>query len=249
MMVQTFDDMLAHQTTKSARIEVWVRACVELPFYVIKEALNSTGENRVSKPSFINKRFVIIVSLLIVLLGLFFSRNWVLSNFLPNVVAQATKGSSVQMLETHNYMIEKPFETLADAQVEPWHRCSNIARQGIKINFACDTSYNLRFKLNQTEQGKTDTLRRVQAIEKKLEATGYKAGSNGVTLYSLISGTYEGKDYTPDAFYQRNTAVSNCMFDTSIAYSNPSDPAVSMQLLCSRLVAPLGGVNIESKPF
>jgi hypothetical protein len=56
------------------------------------------------------------------------------------------------------------------------------------------------------------------------------------TFSFLIDGTYQSKDYSPDAYYEKVTGNYDCTFDTMIAYANPHPPAINSTLMCVRTV-------------
>lgn len=90
--------------------------------------------------------------------------------------------------------------------------------------------------LPQDAVGKQDTLESAKSVESMLRKQGYRSGNNGVTISSLIEGAYQGKDYSPDAYYEKNVGESVCIFSTRIAYANPKPAAVNIALSCIREV-------------
>ena len=73
-------------------------------------------------------------------------------------------------------------------------------------------------------------------LQAKLASSGWQGGSNGVTLTSLIDGIAQGKDYSPDAYYEKVVGNNDCVFDTMIAYSNPQQPAIRATFSCDRTI-------------
>ena len=67
-MVQTLDDMLSDQKTRSGRSTVWLRLLFELPINIIEENLSSVGGISVNKLTRItNKQYLYIVLALLVI--------------------------------------------------------------------------------------------------------------------------------------------------------------------------------------
>lgn len=234
-MVQTLEDLLEEATTSLDRTAVWLRVIAETPLSVIRENVNNIGEGNVSKFMKIsNKRLVIGgVSLAILVMGFAIGveRNSIVSGVADILYANPIRSLTIKQ----NNTLANPFGRFGGHTPKPTKQCSVGPTSGIKMQIACGATSQAYTKLGQSTADKARVLSSVAAVTAALQAAGYHSGSNGVTLSSLVTGTYAGKDYSPDAFYEKVIGKDVCVFDTTIAYSNPAQPAINMNLSCSRI--------------
>jgi hypothetical protein len=248
-MVQTLADMLDDQPDTVGRWMVWLRVGIELPLSALQETITSRGENTVDKLSFVNNKRLLAGSVVAVAIILsFVFHGWVQGSATPYVTGLFYRHGLQTKVEDQNKAIGQPFEALASKDFNPTSTCGKSLTSGLKVRVECNSQYMTSFKVGQSTAQKAHMLQAAQITEEKLKTAGYTAGSNGVTLTSLIEGTYEGKDYSPDAFYQKTIGSTTCTFDTNIAYSRPSQPALTMILACSRSIHVFGKISDAVQP-
>jgi hypothetical protein len=152
-------------------------------------------------------------------------------------------GNSIRKLTVmQSSELSNPLVLLGGAAPKFTRRCV-VGPSGLQPEIDCTVSSQTYLKLGQSNVDKTAILNATSAITKALKAEGYQSGSNDVTLTSLVAGTYEGRDYSPDAFYRKVIGKDACMFDTQIAYANPAQPAIHTDFSCGRSLYMFG------KPF
>lgn len=174
-----------------------------------------------------------VLAVLVLLLAATWGRGFIVSN-----VAKLFYLKPVQrMIVERDAELANPFHTFGMNTLDKASSCHMTAATFISTQVECTSSAHGFVKLSDN---KDETVKKAQALETALEKQGYKAGSNGVTFMSLVAGTYEGKDYSPDAFYQKLDGPYMCIFDTTIAYANPAPKAISMDLSCRRTIEILG---------
>ena len=190
--------------------------------------------NKLTKLS--NKQLLMsggILAVLILLMAATWGRGFIVSN-----VARVFYLKPVQqMIVKRDGELANPFHTFGMDTLEKTSSCHVTAATFISTQVECTSSAHGYVKLSDN---KDETVQKARALEATLEKQGYKAGSNEVTFTSLVAGTYEGKDYSPDAFYQKIDGPYMCVFDTTIAYANPAPRAISMDLSCRRTLEILG---------
>jgi len=190
--------------------------------------------NKLTKLS--NKQLLVgggLLAVLILLMAATWGRGFIVSN-----VARVFYLKPVQrMIVERDAELANPFHTFGMDALEKASSCHVTAASFISTQVECAASAHSYARLSDN---KDETIQKAQALEAALEKQGYKAGSNGVTFASLVAGTYEGKDYSPDAFYQKIDGSYMCIFDTTIAYANPAPKAISMDLSCRRTLEILG---------
>ena len=196
-----------------------------------------------------NKRLIIGASvaglLVIVALGLTL-RNPIRTRLVPNVVGVFYRQGVSQTLEDQNRSLNDPMARLLGSI--PLHKtsCYSQQLQGIHSELGCQAGYQAIRKLSGSETDKTTMMKTVATIESQLQARGYHHGQNGVSLTSLVDGTYKGIDYTPDAYYEKVIGQYDCVFDTSLAYANPQPPAIRVSMWCDRTFNFLGAPKGET---
>ena len=241
-MVQTLQDMLDDNESSMERVAIWLRITTELPLSVLKENINNIGEGGMGKLVTISNKRLVISGISIVIAGIIATVGlW--RNALVDGVANVTYGSSLRTLvATQNRQLGNPFTRFAGSYPKPTSECAIGPSNAISMHVDCEATAQTYVKLGQSSADKTKVLDSVQVVSNVLKAEGYQSGSNGVTLTSLVTGTYVGKDYSPDAFYQKVVGADTCVVDTVIAYANPAQPAINMNINCDHTV------NIFGKP-
>ena len=232
-MMQTLEDILDETNTALDRMVVWIRIMVETPLTALRENANNLGENGMSKLANVsNKRltmaaFVIVVLLLGTTVGL--EKDTIMSQ-----AANLLYGNSIRKLTiAQDSEISDPVALLGGEASNLTRQCT-VGPTRFQPEIDCAVSTQAYFKLGQSSTDRTEVLNATSIIAKALKADGYQSGSNNVTLTSLVAGTYQGRDYSPDAFYQKVIGKDTCMFNTQIAYANPAQPAIHMDLSCGR---------------
>lgn len=247
-MVQTMADMLENQPNKTARGLLWIRTGLNLAYTIVQENITNLGENNVNKPTltkplFTYKRLSIVLAAIILLMvGALHTR--IQANIAP-VLAKPFYMKSVKttMLD-QSAALKGPMVLLYGESPggvpKEKNNCNAGTVQGIHTQVICQSTLDGYTKLPQDAAGKQRVTTNVQVIEAALKANGYTAGSNDVTLTSLVMGTYEGKSNSPDAFYEKVTGDYDCIFDTNVAYSDPKPAAIHSSFSCARTVNVLG---------
>jgi hypothetical protein len=240
-MVQVLDDLLADETEFFGKFLVWVRVGSELPMSIVQENINNKMGIKTMNTKILKKhrRAIELAAVFLLAVLLTLSLGWLRTHVLPPVTGVFYRHGLQTTFDAQNQAIGDPIRSLSGKESKKSYHCVFYSGASISTEIGC--SYNMAsyFKLGDATK-KEETLAKVATIEKRLSSEGYKAGTNGVTLTSLVSETYEGKDYSPDAFYQKVTGKNHCVFDTYIAYSNPATPALGMSLECTRTVNILG---------
>jgi hypothetical protein len=241
-MVQTLQDMLDNCETPQSRALVWLRVSLEMPLSALQENISNGGEKGMKKLAFTSDKRLrrdigfIIAAILIVVIGLGHDRILAgTDNILYGRSIHATTASE-------NVRIGDPFQLLTGTSPKFISGCMTQSMYASKPEVNCTSTAQAYTKLGQTAADKAKVLNEVATITSALKAQGYTAGSNNVTLMSLVAGTYKGIDWSPDAAYMRNIGKDSCLFDTTIAYSNTAhqQPAIHMSLFCDRILAPFG---------
>jgi hypothetical protein len=245
-MVQTMTDMLNDQPNKAARALIWLRTGFNLAFTIVQQNIMTLGEHTVNKPTkpiFTYKRLSIVLAGLLLLMTVALHAH-IQSNLASLLVRPFYSRGVKTMLLKQNEVLQSPmtrlYGGLPDGVPKAKSGCTTGLVQGIHTSVPCQSTMQAYTKLDQSSVGKQTVGANVQTIEAALKANGYRAGSNDVTLTSLVMGTYEGKDYSPDAYYQKTVGPYACAFDTTVAYSNPSQPAIRSTFWCARTVSILG---------
>jgi hypothetical protein len=202
--------------------------------------------NKQTKQSFYsNKTFIVVASFLLLILLLFFLRGWFRATVIPKTSSLFYINSVQNTLASENTDLQYPFNQLGLTSSPSKSTCNLEVAQSISTEIDCGVSIQSYAKLPSNKSGQTSIEAKAQSIQNLLSSMGWKGGSNGVTLTSLIDGTYQGKDYSPDAYYEKVIGNDDCVFDTMIAYANPQPPAISSTLSCDRTVNILGTPNGE----
>lgn len=239
-MLQTLQDMLDDNSDSLGRAMIWLRVAAETPLSILKENSNNIGEKSMNKLATISNKRLLIggvsvgVVLLVAAIGIW--RNNIVSGVATLVYASSVRSTTIDQKNK----LGDPFVKLTGANPKVTNSCSTWRSGAFAMQVSCATSIQAYTKLDQSAEGKTKALQSVEAVTAALKQQGYQAGSNGVTLESLVAGTYEGKDYSPDAAYQKTVGKDVCLFDVTVAYSNPATPAINMTLSCGHAVYPFG---------
>jgi hypothetical protein len=238
-MVQVLDDLLAEETSTLGRIIVWLRVGSELPVSIIQENIHTIEGKATHKPVLGNsRRPIIIITASLAAVMLLTSSEWLRIHVLPDAAGVFFHRNIVRTFDAQSQAIGDPM-SLAGASPPATYSCDVLAMQGASTEIGCQASSELYIQL-ASAGSKSSVMDKVTAVEADLKQAGYKPGGNGVTLTSLVGGTYEGKDYSPDAFYQKIAGKYHCILDTQVAYSNPAPPAIHMQQRCTRTINILG---------
>ncbi len=239
-MVQTLQDMLDETDSSLARMSVWLRVAIEIPLSALKENVNAIGEGGMNKLTKIsNKRLVIGgVAVLVLVAGIAIGMGRY--SIAGGTASIFYERSLHNVAVAQNSALSHPLTALSGRTATFTDECAAVPTNNIKMEINCEASERMYTKLGQSTADKATMLQSVSEVAAALKEEGYQSGSNGVTLTNLVVGTYEGKDYTPDAFYEKFIGKVVCTFDTSIAYANPGQPAINISLGCSRLLDPFG---------
>jgi hypothetical protein len=240
-MVQTLADMLDDQPNSSGRLTVWLRASTELPVGITQQNITSAGETMNKLATISNKRLAVGAGAVVVLAVLFGLHSWLGNTVIPKTTGVFYSHSVGQTLANQNLALADPMEKLYGKLGQTISECRSQAPKGIPLAVDCSAALQGYAVLPQDDAGKQRVLSEVRTIEAAIKDHGYHGGSNGVTLSSLVAGTYQGKDYSADAYYE--TVIDHrysCVFDTTIAYANPKPAAISSRLWCTRTVNLLG---------
>lgn len=240
-MLQVYDDLLAEQSGVFKRISVSFRVMSELPLSILQENNNTIGalimkHNLYQK----NKKLIIGSCILLILIALPFGVVWSRRNVLPGMTGMFVKNDIQEISKRQYSELGSPMSQFDGNNIEKSFSCRLDAYQGIHSQIGCSDSSEKIIELSQGESKKA-TVAKAKEIEDKLLESGYIAGTNGVTFSGQVTGTYEGVDYSPDAFYQK--VVDNayhCLFSSYIAYSNPDKPKIRIVMSCSKTVNILG---------
>jgi hypothetical protein len=174
--------------------------------------------------------------LVVVIIAGFISRGWVRTTFIPKTAGLYYVNKVQSMTEIQNTDLQLPFNKLGFSTISNHSTCSLEIAQSISTQIDCYSNKQSYTKLPNNSIGKINLESSAQTLQTLLKTKGWTGGSNGVTLTSLIDGTYQGRDYSPDAYYEKVVGDYDCVFDTMIAYSNPQPPAINSSLSCDRTV-------------
>jgi hypothetical protein len=248
-MVQVLDDLLAEEASVTARTAVWLRVYSELPYSIIYENISNLGDDRMSKLNKLNKlngrfskRTVGLTVGVVLIVALVFAHGWIRNTALPKIAGQFYKHGVTSQLANQDLALGSPFETLLGGTPKTEYNCSTYATQSFHTQVGCE-ALRSKYVVLSNVGSRQEVVDAAIKIEAKLKVQGFQGGNNGVTLTSLVSGTYEGKDYSPDAFYQKVSGQYACVMDTNIAYGNPAPAAINMRLWCDRTFNIFGQPN------
>jgi hypothetical protein len=240
-MVQTLADMLDDQPDKRRQLVVWLRASSELPVAIAQQNVTSIGEKAMNKlATTSNKRLAIIAGIVVAVTLVMSIHNWINHTVIPNTTGVFYRHGIATMLADQNRKLTNPMLQLYGSLSPSRFDCDGQALRGIPMTVNCTSTLQAYSKLPQDDAGKQRILKNVASIEAALTAQGYHGGGNGVTLGSLVGGTYEGRDYSADAYYEKVFGHYDCIFDTMIAYGNPQPAAIRTQFWCTRTINLLG---------
>jgi hypothetical protein len=195
------------------------------------------------KPVYTTWPFITLGCIIIIFLSVFVSRGWLRVTVIPKGLTPFYSSSVKSTLNSENVSIHKPLSTLGSKIESKATTCSLEEAQGIHTEIDCYAQIQTYTQIQNSI--KSDIELWAQAEQDYLVSNGWKSGSNGVTLTSLIDGIYQGKDYSPDAFYEKVIGSNDCIYDTMIAYANPQPPAINTMLSCSRTINVLGSPKDE----
>ncbi len=232
--------MLDDQPDDYERSLIWLRVSIELPLSIAQQNITTIGGNAMNKlTSISNKKLALrvtaVVGVALVLLIVIF-RVPIQRTLLPNTVGMFYRHGLNKVLSGQNANIADPFMAVAGDPPHTTYGCYLVGASGIKTRIGCESRYQMYTVLGQSAADKAKNVEAAKRVGAALKSQGYEAGSNGITFESLVAGTYNGKDYSPDAYYQKTVGNNRCIFDTQIAYSNPKQPAINMMLTCNRTI-------------
>jgi hypothetical protein len=191
-------------------------------------------------------RWITLAGCVVVLIvALFLGRGWVRFALIPDAATPVYNHSIQHELTTQNANLLFPYSLLGIRTSPSSTTCSLELAKSIHTQIYCQASLSGYTKLARTISGEATAEKAASGIQSTLGTHGWSAGSNGVTLTSLIDGIYQGKDYSPDAYYEKVTGNYDCTFDTMIAYANPHPPAINSTLMCVRTVNLFGAPPSE----
>jgi hypothetical protein len=248
-MIQTLSDMLEDQPDQSSRFLVWLRVSSELPFSIVQQNITNLGENPVHKLAFVtNKKLMGIFIVFVAIIIVFTLHTFVpiRTKIVPGVTGIFYRSKVNDVLEKQNQLLGKPMTEIYASTAPSKTQCYPGYIQNIHVQVDCQATYQAYTKLPQDDTGKQHMLATIKTTEASLANQGYHHGSNGVTLTSLVNGTYQGKDYSPDAFYEKVIGSYDCILDTFIAYSNPQQPAINSMFMCVRTVNVFGASSSQT---
>jgi hypothetical protein len=238
-MAQVLHDLLAEQTNGRDRLKVWLRISSELPLSIICENVRSLRTEDVGLVVLKkNIRPVVTIAAALAIIILPASAEAFQARVLPDVAGVFFRASITQAFSAQNEIMGNPIRSLADPPTTTYD-CEVLATQGIRTEIGCRAGASAYIKLDDAGS-KSLVMSKVAAVEASLKQAGYQPSGNGATLASLVSGTYDGKDYGPGAGYQKVVGKYHCVFDIGVAYRNPAPAAVSMHTRCTRTINILG---------
>lgn len=247
-MLQTLADMLDDQPDRASKAMVWLRVGSELPLSIVNENISNIGERAMNRLALItNKRLVGGLAAALVIVSIFTLPAWIRHTVIPRTVSLIHGREVHATLLDQQKKIGQPFTAIADKAATYKSFCALVIASDIKTRVHCQSSMQVSMELPHDTAGKQKVLDAVKTIEAALKKEGYTSGSNGVTFSGLVAGTYEGKDYSPDAYYEKKVGPHSCVFDTQIAYSNPSPAAINMVSWCWRVVDVFGAPDETTK--
>ena len=240
-MVQTLADMLDDQPDHTGRFLVWLRAGSELPIGIVQQNITTIGEATMHKLAATNnKRLLLLAGSAAIVITIAVLHSWIANTVIAGGTGLLYKHGIEANLTQQDAALTNPMSKLYGT-ASSTYACRPQAPTGVPMTVNCDATMQAYGKLPQDDAGKQRALQNASAIEAALRAQGYHGGGNGVTLSGLIGGTYQGKDYNPDAYYEKVVDHRyDCIFDTMIAYSNPQPPAIRTQFWCTRTINLLG---------
>jgi len=238
-MKQTLADMLDDEPNRLGRIYIWAQVGLDLPFTALHQNLIAKKGHSMQKhfPR-MNKRAFIISLVIIILLGVAGAYQFGRSTVVPGVARVVYGGGMRSVYEHELSALGDPSKSLLGSHKMADTRCVS-QYEGVRVHVDCSVSLQNYGLLPQDDKGKKSTIEAANALETSLTQSGYQTGvdgyTNGVTVRSLVTGTYEGKDYSPDAYYAKKIGDVFCSFQITIAYSNPKPPAINMVHSCVSL--------------
>lgn len=195
---------------------------------------------------------LVVLTILIVLILVGFHK----SSKKVNIITSSYPSYVTSLQNTINSAVtnlDDPFTKLGYTSINKKPvKCSLLYSEGATTQLDCSGEYQAYTRTPRNPLGETNLENQAQLLQTLLIVGGWQAGGNGVTLTSLIDGTYKGIDYSPDAAYLKNINGNSCIFDTDIAYSNPNPTAINSTLSCSRTVSVTGipkGSFYENTPI
>lgn len=177
---------------------------------------------------------------LLALVVLFFARGWVRTTIIPKTATLFYLGGVQSVVDSQSASLNDPLRSLGFSSISTNKSCNLELAQSIHTEVDCDTTEQSYVKL-PTGTAFASEERVTASLQSHLAALGWQAGSNGITLTSLIDGTAKGIDYSPDANYEKIVGKHNdCVLDVMIAYANPQSPAIRGTFSCDRTIDFLG---------
>lgn len=239
-ILQVFDDLIDDAPTKKERLIVIARTYGELPLSILQVNSNNIGENFMNRIDVLkNRKITLVIFGIILTVTLITSLTVLKKRVVPLVAQPLYKNSINKATSQESELLGNPLMTLGSGNRTKRYDCAVYATDGIKTEIGCENVESL-YVLRDSIGTKEEVLARISELESRLKDAGYSGGYNGVTINSLISGTYTNIDYSPDAFYQKVDGKHHCTFQANIAYTNPSPAAFSFTLSCTRTVNMFG---------
>jgi len=204
-----------------------------------------------SKVSVLSKAKIPLIALgtLVILVLLTFAlRGWLRVTVIPKTIGLLYMPGISSTFEKQDNTLGHPLQSLGFQNVATKKHCLKMIAQGYHVDIDCIAIQQGYVVLPSSAEGIAKEQQAAAKIQSALQASGWQGGSNGVTVTSLIDGTTQGKDYSPDAYYEKTVGKNHCIFDIFIAYSNPKPPAISIQFFCERTFYFLGKTPVPIYP-
>ncbi len=184
--------------------------------------------------------------LIVIVLLLFVFRGWFRVTVIPKSFSMFYNNGIQTTLDNEMSNLQNPFVKLGYTSVNKIGTgCSLQQAQSIHTEIDCSAERHGYTKTPKSSTGEANLETQAQNIQNALQKNGWQDGGNGVTLTSLVDGTYHGIDYSPDAYYEKVVGNYDCVFDTTVAYANPNPAAISSTFSCDRTVDILGAPGAE----
>jgi len=188
------------------------------------------------------KKYIIYTgSLIVIVVLLFVFRGWLRVTVIPKTIGEFYVGSVQTTFNQEIAALQNPYKLLSFTNPKaPVLGCQLSQAQSIHTEIDCNDNQISWTVLPKSAAGIAAVEQNAAKLQSLLMSQGWQAGSNGVTVTSLIDGTAKGIDWSPDANYQKIVGKTDCLFDEMIGYANPQPPAIRVTFSCDRTVNVLG---------
>lgn len=189
---------------------------------------NTKGE---SNRTFKNTMWIGSVIIMLMLLAFIF-RGWLRVTVIPKTTGLFYLHSVDTTFTEQSKLLYNPISSLGLPDSAKDASCNLQQAQRLHTEVDCSVSQLSYAKLQNVHTVEQQAAQ----LQTRLTNNGWHGGGNGVTLTSLIDGIAQGKDYSPDAYYEKVVNKDDCVFDVMIAYSNPQPPAIRGTFSCDRTI-------------